>query len=127
MVAQRTTWHRRISDDDGTQRLLVPSWDFAALLSQAVTQPRTYGATDPDVAGRLFAVLAESAWHAGCAPQQEAVRRERDLLVAQYDGRPTRGLGARGRAASGRGRRPRPGARLAPPLTVRCAGRPRRR
>ena len=86
MVAQRTTWHRRLSDDDGTQRLLVPSWDFAALLSQAVTQPRAYGGADPDVAGRLFAVLAEVAWHADAPAQQSAVGRERDLLVAQCDG-----------------------------------------
>jgi uncharacterized membrane protein len=83
-AACRTTWHRRISDDDGTQRLLVPSWDFPALLAQAVTQPRTYGGTDPDVAGRLFALLAEVAWHADATDQHAAVRRERDLLVRQY-------------------------------------------
>jgi uncharacterized membrane protein len=86
LAARRSTWHRRVTDDDGTTRLLVPSWDFAALLSQAVTQPRTYGATDPDVAGRLFAVLGEVAWQAEAPAQQAAVRRERDLLVAQYDG-----------------------------------------
>lgn len=83
MVAQRTTWHRRLTDEDGTQRLLVPSWDFAALLSQALTQPRSYGATDPDVAARLFAVLAEVAWQTRAPAQQAAVRRERDLLVDQ--------------------------------------------
>lgn len=91
MVARRTTWHRRISDDDGAQRLLIPSWDFATLLSQAVTQPRAYGGTDPDVAGRLFALLAEVAWHADAPDQRAAVRRERDLLVAQCVAEPPAG------------------------------------
>lgn len=88
MAARRSTWHRRLADDDGTQRLLVPSWDFATLLSQAVTQPRSYGGTDPTVADRLFALLAEAAWHVRAPDQQAAVRRERDLLVAQYDADP---------------------------------------
>lgn len=90
-AACRTTWHRRISGGDGRQRLLVPSWDFATLLSQAVTQPRAYGGTDPDVAGRLFALLAEVAWHADAPEQQAAVRRERDLLVAQCVAHPPSG------------------------------------
>lgn len=84
LVAQRTTWHRRLADDDGTLRLLAPSWDFPTLLSQAVTQPRAYGGTDPGVADRMFALLSEVAWHTRAPAQQVAVRRERDLLVAQY-------------------------------------------
>lgn len=88
-VARRTAWHRRVTDDDGTLRLLAPSWDFATLLSLAVTQPRTYGGSDPDVADRLFALLAEAAWHTGAPEQHDAVRRERDLLVEGYgDGPP---------------------------------------
>jgi uncharacterized membrane protein len=85
LVAQRTTWHRRLADDDGTLRLLAPSWDFPTLLSQAVTQPRAYGATDPGVADRLFALLSEVGWHVRAPAQQAAVRRQRDLLVTQYD------------------------------------------
>lgn len=91
LAACRTTWHRRITDDDGTLRLLVPSWDFPTLLSQAVTQPRSYGGTDPNVATRLFALLAEAAWHTRAPAQQAAVRRERDLLVAQYRESPPTG------------------------------------
>lgn len=91
LAAQRTTWHRRLTDDDGHERLLVPSWDFATLLQQAVTQPRSYGGADPTVADRLFGLLTEAAWHAGAPGQQDAVRRERDLLVSQYDDRPPTG------------------------------------
>lgn len=91
LAAERTTWHRRLVDDDGTHRLLVPSWDFPALLSQAVTQPRLYAGADPTVAERLFALLGEAAWHTGAPAQHAAVRRERDLLVAQYDGCPPAG------------------------------------
>ncbi len=88
LAACRTSWHRRLADDDGTERLLAPSWDFPALLKQAVTQPRSYGGTDPDVADRLFSLLTEVAWHTRAPAQQAAVREERDLLVAQYDGCP---------------------------------------
>ncbi|MDT0276602.1 DUF2254 domain-containing protein [Blastococcus goldschmidtiae] len=85
LAACRTTWHRRLADENGTQRLLVPSWDYPALLSLALTQPRSYGGTDPAVAERVFGVLTETAWHVRSPVQQEAVRRERDHLVAQYD------------------------------------------
>ncbi len=88
MAAQRTTWHRQLTDDDGAPRLLVPSWDFATLLAHSITQPRSYGGTDPDVAERLVALLSEAAWHSQAPAQQTAVRRERDLLVAQYDEQP---------------------------------------
>ncbi len=84
LAARRTTWHRRVADDGGTERLTVPSWDFATLLAQAVTQPRSQAGRDPDVAARLFGLLTAAAWHARSAGQQDAVRRERDLLVAQY-------------------------------------------
>ena len=91
LVARRTTWHRRLADDDGTLRLLVPSWDFSTLLAVALTQPRLYGDTDPEVADRLFAVLSETAWRSTAPEQQTAVRRERDLLVAQHADRPPTG------------------------------------
>ena len=51
--------------------------------TRAVTQPRAYGGTDPDVADRLFALLTEAAWHARAPAQQAAVLRERDRLVSQ--------------------------------------------
>lgn len=91
LVAQRTTWHRRLPDPGGTHRLFLPSWDFGALLSLAVSQPRAYAGTDPDVADRLFVLLAEVAWRSAAPAQQAAVRRERDLLVARYDGCPPAG------------------------------------
>ncbi len=91
LAAQRTTWHRRLTDDDGTLRLFAPSWDYPTLLMQAITQPRSYSGSDPAVAERLFALLSEAAWHCRAPEQRDAVRRERDLLVAQYDGDPPTG------------------------------------
>jgi len=91
VAAHRRTWHRRLADDDGTLRLLVPSWDFPTLLALAITQPRLYGGTDPTVADRLFATLTETAWHTRAPDQQAAVRRERDLLVTQYADDPPTG------------------------------------
>ncbi len=91
LAARRTTWHRRVADAEGTVRLLLPSWDFPTLLHRALTQPRSYGGTDPDVADRLFALVTEAAWRTRAPAQQAAVRQERDLLVAQYDRCPPTG------------------------------------
>jgi uncharacterized membrane protein len=88
LAAGRTTWHRRVGDDDGAERLLVPSWDFAALLDLALTQPRYYGREDPSVVARLFGVLAEVAWRVDDGRQRAAVARELDLLGAQVRASP---------------------------------------
>lgn len=51
---------------DGQQqlRVVLQRPDLACLLDAAVTQPRRYGASDPQVMARLYALLAELAWHA---------------------------------------------------------------
>jgi uncharacterized membrane protein len=82
-AAGRDTWHRRLVDEDGAERLLLRSWTFPELLDLAVTQVRYYGREDLTVVDRLFALLAEVAWRAGTPLQREAVRHERDALVEQ--------------------------------------------
>jgi uncharacterized membrane protein len=82
-LSLRDTWHRRVSGDDGVPRLLLPSWDHAALLDLSVTQVRSYGRQDATVVERLFALLAEVGWQARTEPQRQAVRAQCAALTAQ--------------------------------------------
>ncbi|WP_158545873.1 DUF2254 domain-containing protein [Blastococcus sp. TF02A-30] len=87
-LASRSTWHRRVTDASGAERLTVPSWEFAALLDLALTQPRCYGHRDAAVVERLFALLAETAWRTTAADQRKAVDHQRQLLVEQVSAAP---------------------------------------
>jgi uncharacterized membrane protein len=49
-------------DDAGRVRVVLPRPELSALLDLVVTQPRRYGAADPDVLGRLLILLREVAW-----------------------------------------------------------------
>jgi uncharacterized membrane protein len=82
-LSVRDSWHRRVSGDDGVPRLLLPSWDHAALLDLSVTQIRSYGRQDTTVVERLFALLAEVGWQARTEPQRQAVRAQCAALTAQ--------------------------------------------
>ncbi len=52
-----------LCDDTGQLRAVLHRPSFAALLDDAVTQPRRYGGSDPQVIGRLFGLLEELSWH----------------------------------------------------------------
>jgi uncharacterized membrane protein len=52
------------TDDDGTVRLVVPSWEPADLLDLAVEEPLQFGSGQPAVLRRLAALLREVAWRA---------------------------------------------------------------
>jgi uncharacterized membrane protein len=82
-AAARDTWHRRLPDEDGAERLVLRSWTFSELLELGVTQVRYYGREDLTVVDRLFALLAEVAWRARTPAQQRAVRQHLDALVEQ--------------------------------------------
>ena len=82
-AAVRDIWHRRLTDEDGAESLVLRSWTFDELLDLGVTQVRYYGREDLTVVDRLFALLAEVAWRARTPLQREAVRHERDALVEQ--------------------------------------------
>ncbi|RAL30840.1 DUF2254 domain-containing protein [Rhodococcus sp. AQ5-07] len=50
--------------DDDEVRVVLHRPSFAEMVDVAVTQPRRYGASDPQVMERLFRLLEELAWHA---------------------------------------------------------------
>ena len=82
-LSTRETWHRQVVGGDGVRRLLVPSWDHAALLDLSVTQVRSYGRQDTTVVERLFALLAETGWQARTERQRQAVRGHCAALTGQ--------------------------------------------
>jgi len=61
------------TDDDADRRVrvVVMRPDFAELVDVAIAQPRRYGASDPQLLARLFALLAEIGWRAH--PEQRPV------------------------------------------------------
>lgn len=79
-----------LRDDDGVPRLAVRRHDFADLLELGVAQARRYGASDPEVAARLFGLLRDVAYatrrdadRAAIAAQLE--RLEGTVATAGYD------------------------------------------
>ncbi len=52
-----------LRDDDGRVRVVLRRPDLADLVDVAITQPRRYGSSDPQVMARLFRLLEELAWH----------------------------------------------------------------
>lgn len=50
--------------DDEEVRVVLHRPSFAEVVDVAITQPRRYGASDPQVMERLFRLLEELAWHA---------------------------------------------------------------
>ena len=73
-------------DDDGTVRVVIVRPTLAQLLDLAMTQPRRYGAADPEVAARLYQLLAEVAWHTGIEDRRavsEQLRRLEATMAEQ--------------------------------------------
>ncbi|TMS55679.1 DUF2254 domain-containing protein [Mycobacterium sp. DBP42] len=52
-----------LRDDDDQVRVLLHRPGFAEVVDVAITQPRRYGSSDPQVMQRLFRLLEELAWH----------------------------------------------------------------
>ncbi|RKS73868.1 putative membrane protein [Motilibacter peucedani] len=75
-----------LRDEQGRVRVVVRRPSFVDLLDLAVTQPRRYGAGDPFVVARLFALLQEVAWSAREPEQRTAVREQLARLRATTDG-----------------------------------------
>lgn len=72
-------------DDNDRRRLFRHQPDLTDLLDLAVSAPRRYGASDPDVLGRLFALLAEVAWCSDDPRHRTAVEGQLARLVATAD------------------------------------------
>lgn len=81
-VAQLPVEPSGLVDGDGIVRLIVRKTDFDALLELAVEQPRRYGASDPVVAARLFALLQEVGYTSTTDHQRGAVRAQNRRLAA---------------------------------------------
>ena len=52
-----------LRDDDEQVRVVLRRPSFAEVVDVAITQPRRYGSSDPQVMERLFRLLEELAWH----------------------------------------------------------------
>ena len=52
-----------LRDDDDRPRIVLNRPSFAEVVDAAITQPRRYGSSDPQVMLRLFRLLEELAWH----------------------------------------------------------------
>lgn len=61
-LAERNPGPEHLTDDAGRVRVILALPTFKDLLDMAMNQPRLYGAADPDVAGRLLALLQDLSW-----------------------------------------------------------------
>ncbi len=68
-----------LRDDDDRVRVTLRRPSFTHILDLAITQPRRYGSTDPQVIARLFLLLEELAWH---VDDESSVRGQLDRLRA---------------------------------------------
>jgi uncharacterized membrane protein len=69
-------------DANGRDRLVACRPDFAALVETALQQPRRYGAADPDVAGRLYGLIADVARHADDRERLSVLRIQLERISA---------------------------------------------
>lgn len=65
-----------LRDGSGRVRVTLRRPDLPTLLDLAVSQPRRYGAADPDVIGRLFTLLREVAWSTRRTEDRAAVTEQ---------------------------------------------------
>ncbi len=78
-----------LTDEDGIPRVIQRRQDYDDLVEVALAQPRRYGAGDPEVAARLYGVLAEIAY--GSAPahhrtvRTQCRRLDASVRAATYD------------------------------------------
>ncbi len=75
-LAGRDLSPRLLRDDQDQVRVVLARRDFGEMLELAIAQPRRYGAADPFVLARLFALLRELAWCAAEPDQQRAIAEQ---------------------------------------------------
>jgi len=71
-----------LADEQGVPRLMHAHPEFAEFLELAVEQPRRYGASDADVAARLFRLLQELAEGVQRPERRAAIAAQLDRLEA---------------------------------------------
>jgi uncharacterized membrane protein len=87
-LSRRELGNLILRDERERIRVILVRSDFAEVLESAITQPRHYGAGDPLVVGRLYAMLGELAWCATAVDQREALAGQLarlDATVATQD------------------------------------------
>jgi uncharacterized membrane protein len=71
-----------LCDDNDRVRVVLHRPSFAEVVDLAITQPRRYGSSDPQVMQRLFRLLEEFAWHVhDQSPIREQLGRLRNTVV----------------------------------------------
>jgi uncharacterized membrane protein len=85
-LADRELGSVMLHDDAGYVRVVLRRPDLADLLDLAITQPRRYGCSDPQVMMRLFRLLEEVAWHAATPDQRGVVAGHLGRLDATVRG-----------------------------------------
>jgi uncharacterized membrane protein len=71
-----------LRDDDDQVRVVLMRPSFAEVVDVAITQPRRYGSSDPQVLARLFRLLEELAWHVhDQSPVREQLQRLRGTVI----------------------------------------------
>jgi len=70
------------ADEDGTARVVPVHHDFAELVEVGLQQVRRYGASDPDVATRLFDLIDDVGRHSTRAEHRRVLEDQLDRLVA---------------------------------------------
>ncbi|WP_400997178.1 DUF2254 domain-containing protein [Agromyces sp. GXQ0307] len=70
------------ADEDGAARVIPVRHEFAELVEVGVQQVRRYGASDPDVAARLFELIDDVGRHATRPEHRRVLAGQLDRLVA---------------------------------------------
>lgn len=76
---------RILHDQDNRIRVVLHRPGFPDLLDLAVSQPRRYGAADPDVLARLFWLLREVAWNSRTPAHHHAIANQLTRLRSTVD------------------------------------------
>jgi uncharacterized membrane protein len=80
-AAKHDLGSRVVRDDHGRVRVVLRRPDLRTLLDLALTQPRRYGAGDPEVFARLFQLLRELAWSTSRPERRHLIEGHLDILV----------------------------------------------
>ncbi|WP_430647269.1 DUF2254 domain-containing protein [Agromyces sp. GXS1127] len=73
------------ADDDGLARVVPVAHDFRELVEVGVQQPRRYGASDPDVAARLFDLIGDVGRRTTRPEHVRVLEGQLERLVASVD------------------------------------------
>ena len=82
-LAARPSDGRRVLDEDGVLRVLLPAWELPALLQLGLEEPLQSSGGQPAVLRRLAGVLREVAWRARGRSVDDLLRRYVETVAAR--------------------------------------------